>query len=240
MKPVLVLTAVPQEARPVEAFLHNRERFQVSGLSLVRGLLGKNVVWVLTSGAGVSNTAARLAVVLATVRPDWVLQVGCGGMYPGSGLAMGDLALATEELDLHTGLESASVYPFPLPFSLLENTPLRPGRYLAEKNLLQKAMDLFQEKIPRPPVCGPFVTVSTVTTKKKTAFAIARETSGILENMEGAAAFHTAALYGVPILALRSVSNPVGSRKQGDWDLETAFVRGGEGARILLEAGLKG
>lgn len=235
MKPVLVLTAVPEEAAPLEAMLQGKTRLSVSGIPLIRGLMGKREIHMLISGPGVLNTAARLAAVLSGFRPEWILQVGCGGMYPQSGLVMGGIALASQERDLHIGLESQTLLPRPLPFPLLEHPETVPGLYPADPHLTRIALSLFQEKFSRRVLCGPFVTVSTITATETTARVIEEETGGLLENMEGAAAFHTAALYDVPILEIRSVSNPVGSRNRKDWDLETAFIRAAEGAKILLE-----
>ncbi|TYT75427.1 futalosine hydrolase [Desulfobotulus mexicanus] len=234
MKPLLVLTAVDREAAPVIAGLNQTEDILLSGIPLIRGLAGEKKVYVLVSGPGVFNTAAKLGIILAALKPEWILQTGCGGMYPESCLSMGDIVIAASERDLHTGLESKSLIPSPLPFPLMENSPHIPGFYNTDTSLLHAALDIIEKKEGRIPPYGPFITVSTVTTSEKTANSIARSTGGLVENMEGAAAFHTAAIYGIPILEIRGISNPVGSRKSEDWDLETAFIRAGEAALYLL------
>ncbi|TWI71200.1 futalosine hydrolase [Desulfobotulus alkaliphilus] len=234
MKSLLVLTAVDREAAPVRAGLDQTKDVILSGIPLTLGFAGKRRVYILVSGPGVFNTAAKLGAVLPSLQPEWILQAGCGGMYPESGLSMGDIVLAASERDLHTGLESKSAIPSPLPFPLMENGPGIPGYYDADTGLLHGALSLFAKKEGRMLPHGPFITVSTVTASKETAASIGRETGGLVENMEGAAAFHTAALFGIPIFEIRSISNPVGSRKSEDWDLETAFIRAGEAALYLL------
>ncbi|MCW7753754.1 futalosine hydrolase [Desulfobotulus sp. H1] len=238
MKPILILTAVDGEARPIQSLLYGTKSMQVAGLPVIRGYCAGQRVYLFTSGPGTFNTAARLSVLLSRIHPKLILQAGCGGMYPGSGLVMGGLAVATMELDLHTGLESPSVLPSPLPFSLLDNGPHRPGLYPAHESLVRSAMAILRNENLNP-VSGPFVTLSCVSTSGERATAIREETGAIIENMEGAAAFHTAALYHIPILELRSVSNPAGTRRKEDWDLKTAFLRAAEGVGSLLKAAIQ-
>jgi futalosine hydrolase len=46
-----------------------------------------------------------------------------------------------------------------------------------------------------------------------------------MESMEGAAAFHVAALYDVPIIEIRAASNFVGDRDKDRWDFAVACER---------------
>ena len=54
--------------------------------------------------------------------------------------------------------------------------------------------------------------------------------------MEGAAAAHVCALYGVPFLELRAMSNRVEKRDREQWDLVGAVARAQEAAARLLES----
>jgi futalosine hydrolase len=55
--------------------------------------------------------------------------------------------------------------------------------------------------------------------------------------MEGAAAAHICALYGVPFLEIRAISNFVGDRDRGTWAVEEAVETAGRAA-LAVVAGL--
>ena len=61
-------------------------------------------------------------------------------------------------------------------------------------------------------LAGPFVTSSTVTGTDEEARLMASAGARVAESMEGAAAAHVCALFGVPFLELRGISNVVGDR----------------------------
>ncbi|NIQ93069.1 MAG: futalosine hydrolase, partial [Desulfuromonadales bacterium] len=54
-------------------------------------------VGLLTTGIGKSNAAAGVAVLLALRQVEAVVNFGCGGAFPASGLETGDLAVADAE-----------------------------------------------------------------------------------------------------------------------------------------------
>ena len=56
---------------------------------------------------------------------------------------------------------------------------------------------------------------------------VARWGRPLVESMEGAAAAHVCALYGVPFLEVRGISNLVGDRDRAAWDVEGAAARAG-------------
>jgi futalosine hydrolase len=69
---------------------------------------------------------------------------------------------------------------------------------------------------------GPFVTVSTVTGSRDRAAALGSRFSAVCENMEGAAAAHAAASWGVAFAEIRGISNAVGPRDRASWQIEKA------------------
>jgi futalosine hydrolase len=54
--------------------------------------------------------------------------------------------------------------------------------------------------------------------------------------MEGAAAAHVCALYGVPFLEVRGISNLVGDRDRQSWQVEEAVAVAGRAALALVAA----
>jgi futalosine hydrolase len=100
---------------------------------------------------------------------------------------------------------------------------------------------------------GPVLTVSTVTgTAERAAELSARHPDALAESMEGFGVAEAAAAAGVPVLEIRTVSNPVGPRDRAAWRigpalaaLTTAFERlpaaladfGKQAAAAEVEAG---
>jgi len=69
---------------------------------------------------------------------------------------------------------------------------------------------------------GPFITVSSITSSFKQADRLYATFSPVMESMEGAACAHTAALYSIPMIEIRSASNFVGERDKSKWDIDLA------------------
>ena len=82
---------------------------------------------------------------------------------------------------------------------------------------------------------GAFITVATVTASAARARRLHRHCGALLENMEGAGSAHVAALYAIPFLEIRAVSNRVGDRDKRRWDLPLAFRRCARAVRLYLE-----
>ena len=92
---------------------------------------------------------------------------------------------------------------------------------------------------------GTFVTVSTVTGTDKRArelekrFSASSASGGgaICENMEGAAVAHVCAMYGIPMLEIRGISNIVEDRDRSKWDIKTAAENCQKAVFVLLKEG---
>ena len=57
---------------------------------------GRSILAV--TGIGKVNTAAAVTSLLERFEPELLINTGCAGAYRGSGLAVGDLAMATDEV----------------------------------------------------------------------------------------------------------------------------------------------
>ncbi|MGC2424152.1 MAG: futalosine hydrolase [Nitrospirota bacterium] len=178
---------------------------------------------VLVSGMGQVNAAHALTAYFERHNPlpEHVIMGGSAGAFKGSGLHIGDVCFATEEIYADTGVNS------PEGFSGLEATgiPLAeikgakyynrfPVRGLSDK--IDNAMFLFRIS------SGPFATVSAVTGTEAAAAGMEKRWGAVCENMEGAAAAHVSLLYGVPFAEVRGISNMVEDRDRSRWDIKTA------------------
>jgi futalosine hydrolase len=83
---------------------------------------------------------------------------------------------------------------------------------------------------------GPFATVQECSGTDELGLERGARFGAVCENMEGAAAAHVCALYGVPFLELRAMSNRVEKRDREQWDLVGAVARAQEAAARLLES----
>ncbi len=154
---------------------------------------------------GVVNAAYALTLRLARGGVKAVISCGIGGAYPGSGLAVGDVACAASECYGDLGADSPDGFldmralGFPVvagPEPLYNELPLT--LFPAERRV-------------------PFVTVTTCTGTDDVADALEARTGGCVECMEGAAVAHVACLHGIPVGEVRGISNMVGRRDRGSW-----------------------
>ena len=84
---------------------------------------------------------------------------------------------------------------------------------------------------------GPFVTVSCCSGTAALGEAMAARFPGALcEGMEGAALAHVAAIYQVPLLELRAVSNLVEDRDMSRWRIREAAETAQAAARVIVGA----
>ena len=228
---VLVLSATAFEQGVLREQVEQRVTSAVAGKEWVSGSMGGRSVLLVATGIGAVNAAHALTCALQARRPDWVLQVGVGGAYPQGGLEIGALALASEEwygdLGVRTdeGWQGADLIGIPVYGEDGYNKFVLAG----------ECLDRAQEFLPEVKV-GPFATVQECSGTDELGLERGARFGAVCENMEGAAAAHVCALYGVPFLELRAMSNRVEKRDREQWDLVGAVARAQEAAARLLES----
>ena len=82
----------------------------------------------------------------------------------------------------------------------------------------------------------PFVTSSTCTATAERAADLAARTNGAVESMEGAAIVHVALLEGMAVGEIRGISNMVGPRDRGAWQIKEAAHAAQEALLQWLES----
>ncbi len=236
-----LIAAVPLETEWLRSLLPPLEVRRCAGLPLYRGRSFGQDLFLLHTGPGKANAAAALAALLENNRPEAVLLFGCGGAYPGSGLEIGDLALATQEIFGDEGVLTHEG------FADLEQMNLAHLRHCGrtyfnhfclDGDLQKKTTPLLEHHAAlrnRRLVAGPFVTVSCCTGTQAAGVEIARRTGGVCENMEGAAAALVCTRYRVPLLEIRGISNLAAERDRPRWDLEGAARNAQEAIAAILE-----
>lgn len=161
-------------------------------------------------GVGPVNAAHAVTMAIVQSRPAAIVVCGIGGAYPGSGLGIGDVACAASECYGDLGATSPAGF---LDMQAL-GFPIVAGPPPLYNEL---PMQLFPSSTR-----VRFVTMSSCTGIEASARAIEARTGGAVENMEGAAVAHVAAMHGIPVGELRGISNMVTDRDTGAWRIKGA------------------
>ncbi len=199
------------------------------------GRLGGCDVIAAVTGVGKVNTAMGLTMLLGRYRPRLVINTGCAGAYPGSGLTVGDLAVATAEIYGEEGVETRggwlSLEMIGLPLYDRGN-----GRYFNEiplsASVREEAIDIARE-LGQIVAAGKFITVSACSGTEARGRELATRFGAVCENMEGAAAAQVALCHGVDCLEIRGISNDVEDRDMSRWNIPLAV---GKVQQFLLRA----
>jgi futalosine hydrolase len=228
MKTLALLSAMPFESNSILSCLKNVRKTKIATAAVHRGALSGRDIVLAATGIGKVNAAILSTSILEQFRVQKIIFIGVGGAYPGSGLAVGDIAIASKEIYGDEGVIDSGgwhslrkigiplvgsgrkkffneypVAPLPLP-------PLKTGEIIGESG------------VPFKVKSGAFVTVSASSGTMKRANELRKRFDAICENMEGAAVAHLCTLYDIPLLEVRGISNIAGVRDKRRWNLELA------------------
>lgn len=231
MSRVIVTASTRME---LSELLHATAALPVEGgrLPLFRADVGGTELFIAQTGIGKVNAASAATHLLERYAPDLIVNTGCGGAFAGSGLEVGDLAVAQSESLADEGVQTPEGWRG---LDLI-GIPLYEGRgerifntVALDGELARRALDCAAAHGFRAGL-GPFLTVSTCSGTAAQGEELLRRFPGVCENMEGAAVAHVALIYGVPCLEVRGISNMVEARDLARWDLKRAV---GEVQRFL-------
>ena len=237
MASIAVLAATGREISPLAASFPARPEPSPLPWDISTALLGSKRVIFAVTGVGIANAAAATAAVNHRYAPDLCIVTGCAGAYPGSELAIGDLALATTEVFADTGVAAPEGWrdlrSMGLPLQdrngvvLYNDIPLCPRA--AEMALcVARHTGVSLRR-------GVFLTVSTCSGTSCRGEELSARFGAICENMEGAAVALTAARFGVDCLEIRGISNHVEDRDISRWDISSAVAASSDFVERLLQ-----
>jgi len=225
---IALIAAVSLETSLFRA--HLGESVAVGPFEGFRGTIAQRDVLLMHSGIGKSAAATATTALVETFRPSLIVSFGCGGAYAGTSLDVGDVAVAVREIFGDEGVLT------PDKFLTLEDLGLPSAekagvRYfntfpvdMSSLESVSAGIEAFAASRSRKALQGPFVTVSTCCGTLAAGMEMARRTGGVCENMEGAAVAQVCALYDVPFLEVRGISNMVEDRDASRWDLRSAAL----------------
>lgn len=224
---LLILSAAPLETSLLRHHLESPQVVPGSSYQVFSGTLKEQPVLIAHGGIGQASMSLQLTRILFQFEVSAVLLCGCGGSYPASGLSIGDLALADSEIfgDLGTASEDGFI---PLSKLQIPEEPDLAPICAQEIPLPGKLCNWAKSLLPQART-GPFVTVSCCSGTRQASDELARRTGGICENMEGAAAALVCREFERPLLEVRGISNPTGTRDPRQWDI-------GLGAEVAQQA----
>ncbi|MBU2521575.1 MAG: futalosine hydrolase [Proteobacteria bacterium] len=237
---IIVSAAVEEELSKLIDRIESPVFSSVGGRKTTCGYIAGKPVRALITGPGTVNTVQCLTAAIENVRPLLIIQTGCAGAFRESGLNIGDIGIATEEIDIQLGIEAEndSLPLNELPFLTIKSNEIDlKNRYPLDIKLVNQALETLTKVFEGKSIGvmkGPFVTVSTITATETRAKNIYKHYSPCMEGMEGAGAAHLAIHYDIPFLEIRSASNFVGKRDRDSWNLPLAFERGAMAALHLI------
>jgi len=218
MKFFAILSSMPFESEKVIAVTKKVRTTKVAGKTVYRGKLSGHDVLLLNSGLGKVNAAHAATCLIENYPVKGVINIGVGGAYPGSGLKIGDVAIASKEIYGDEGVITSkgwdSLKKIGIPL-VLDGKKKYFNEFLLNNSLLIKSAQLVTKS-------GPFITVSSTTGTLKRAIELEKRFDAICENMEGAAIAQVCTIYKIPMLEIRGISNKVGERDKRKWDLGLA------------------
>lgn len=195
-------------------------------------------VAVIVAGLGAANTAHALTRQLAThPRPSLVIQTGIAGAYVPAGIPVGSVVLATEEMYGDIGVITpagwlpADAIGIPL-VDARDGQPARFNQFPCDPALVSRAAAIAGSSIART---GRFLTLAQVTGIRSAGDQLHRRFNALCESMEGAAAAQVCAIYGIPFLEVRGISNLVEDRNRDSWRITDAADAAQRVVQLLLE-----
>jgi futalosine hydrolase len=237
--PLALVCSVPFECERLREALDGTGETRIGRKPAWTGRLDGVPVVLLAGGMGKTNAAHALTALLETQPIHGILGFGIGGAYPGSGLDVGGIALATEAVYGDEGVQT------PAGWTGTEGIGIPLWAKGEARTFNTFALDAARVERARTALAasgydvrtGPFVTVSCCSGTAALGAAMAERFPGALcEGMEGAALAHVAAIYGVPFLEMRAVSNLVEDRDLSRWRIRDAAETAQQAVRVIVGA----
>ncbi len=170
------------------------------------------------TGVGIPMTLLRLAALIPSRSPAWLVNMGITGAYPDAGLELGNIAVGISEIFADLGMEMPgeegfrplSAFPFADP-QYREPLPLWMPEWIRE-----------QDGPPRLRLARG-ATVNACAGLEETGKLRRLRFQAGFESMEGAACALIGKEHGIPVLEIRAISNIAGNRNMRPANVNTAL-----------------
>ena len=197
--------------------------------AILRGIGTDSRIDVRLAGVGPISAGIQTARALTADEYDLVINMGIAGGFTDKA-DVGSLVIANEIVSADLGAES------PEGFITLDELGFGAStRVKTDSDLVQILLEVI--KAANISVqAGNILTLSTVTgTAETTAKLQQREPGALAEAMEGYGVGMAAKDFGLPVLEVRSISNPIGPRDRSAWRIKDALVTLESASKVIAE-----
>jgi len=198
-------------------------------------LYGKSVIFT-HCGVGKVNAAHSATLIAENYYVDLLVLFGTGGAYSGE---VGDIAVAESENYGEEGVLTEDGWK-PMEYiglPLLKNGMEYYNTFPMDTELVQLAKKASKDAGFNVR-SGNFITVSQCSGTLGSGELLRERFNGICENMEGAAVAHICALYKIPVVEIRGISNIIEKRDLRKWNIRKAASNCNKAVMELIK-GLK-
>ncbi|RZT16477.1 futalosine hydrolase [Fictibacillus sp. BK138] len=197
--------------------------------AILRGIGTDSRIDVKLAGVGPISAGIQTARALAADEYDLVINMGIAGGFTDKA-EVGSLVIANEIISADLGAES------PEGFITLDELGFGAStRVKTDSDLVQVLLEsIIAANISVQ--TGNILTLSTVTgTAETTSNLQQREPGALAEAMEGYGVAMAAKEFGLPVLEIRSISNPIGPRDRSAWRIKDALVTLESASKVIAE-----
>ena len=237
---IALLCSVQNEAELLLTNTHLFETLTLGSKPIYAGELAGQEICLCVGGMGKVNAAHAATLLLTQFEPTALILFGIGGAYPASGAAVGDIALAQEEIAGDEGVLTLDGFKdteyISIPLARAAGSNFF-NCFPASEMLLSRARTAVTRAMNSQRIhIGTFVTLSTCTGTSNRAAELNTQYHGLCENMEGAAVAQVATLHSIPWLEIRGISNIVEDRDINKWDIPQAAEAAQKAVMGIVEA----
>jgi futalosine hydrolase len=197
--------------------------------AILRGIGTDSRIDVKLAGVGPISAGIQTAKALTADEYDLVINMGIAGGFTDKA-EVGSLVIANEIVSADLGAES------PEGFITLDELGFGAStRVKTDSDLVQILLEVMKEE-NIPVQAGNILTLSTVTgTAETTSKLQQREPGALAEAMEGYGVAMAAKEFGLPVLEIRSISNPIGPRDRSAWRIKDALFTLESASKVIAE-----
>jgi futalosine hydrolase len=197
--------------------------------AILRGIGTDSRIDVILAGVGPISAGIQTTKALSEDKYDLVINMGIAGGFVGKA-EVGTLVVANEIVSADLGAES------PEGFITLDELGFGAStRVKTDGELVEVLLEAIKEA-GISAYAGNILTLSTVTgTAETTSKLQMREPGALAEAMEGYGVAMAAKEFGVPVLEIRSISNPIGPRDRSAWRIKEALVTLESASKVIVE-----
>ncbi|SDN51964.1 5'-methylthioadenosine/S-adenosylhomocysteine nucleosidase [Bacillus sp. OK048] len=201
---IAIITAMEEEMAPFRIESRITARLQVGKVIVEEAIYHGQHLILVESGIGKVNAAVAVTLLIERYKPDLIINVGSSGAFA-EGLKVGDVVVATQ---YRYGDVDATCFGYEY-----GQVPQMPAKYDLDDNWLEVARQAAAEAddLPYSLDFGLILTLdSFMSESDRVEWVKSTFPSVKVSDMEGLAIVQAAAQYGIPVLAIKVVSDIAG------------------------------